>query len=68
MLCFNSFKRWTRQQRDHRLMLRVCALSLVKRLQRKIRVELLAFKRRCMGRPKVILLLARVGHLFKDQA
>lgn len=53
MVCFNALKCWTRQQRDHKLMVGVCTLELVKRLRRKIRAELTKFKWKCFGKPKV---------------
>ena len=64
MICFNALKRWTRQQRDHRLLLGVCTLALVKKLQRRIRGELALFERRCLGEHKVRFSLSRVGHLL----
>lgn len=67
MICFNALKRWTRQQRDHRLLLGVCTLALVKKLQRRIRGELALFKRRCLGEHKVRFSLSRVGHLLQSE-
>jgi hypothetical protein len=66
MLCFNALKWWTRQQRDQRLMLGVGTLAIVKKLQRKMRAELASFKQKCLGRPKVLFLLSRVGHRLQN--